>query len=67
MVDHEWIEVKNRRWCIRCDCWQQKARVDAKFWKAPPCPGIYNADRPRPLADQFDLALRVDVGSGKVP
>lgn len=57
---HEWIEVGKRRWCIRCNCFQQKARMGAKFWNAPSCDNIYNKDRPRPLSDQFEIALSRD-------
>ena len=66
---HEWIEVGKRRWCIRCNCFQQKPRMGSKFWSAPPCENIYNKDRPRPISDILQLSLAVDaVGpSGERP
>lgn len=39
MAAHDFIEVKDRRWCLCCDLFQQKPK-DAAFFPVPrnPCP-----------------------------
>lgn len=39
MTAHEFVEVRDRRWCLCCDLFQQKAK-GAAFFPTPrkPCP-----------------------------
>lgn len=61
-MEHEWVEVRDRRWCIRCDCFQAK-RPGESFWETrKPCADIYNRDQPRPLSDVLELALSLPNG-----
>jgi len=57
-MGHEWIEVRDRRWCVRCDCFQSKPNAGAKFWETKdPCANKYHQNRQRPLSDILELAL----------
>lgn len=39
MSTHDFVEVRNRRWCLNCDLFQHKGRGAAYFPKPPiPCP-----------------------------
>lgn len=41
MAAHEWIEVKNRRWCIGCETFSQRVNEAAPWKLASPfetCP-----------------------------
>ena len=40
-ADHEWIEVLDRRWCVRCDVFQ-KRWPHTEWPKCKPCDGRYD-------------------------
>ena len=50
---HDFITVKNRRWCVGCGLFQNKRKAGASFPEAPtPCP------RDTPRARQEDAKRR---------
>jgi len=52
-MDHVFIEVENKRWCLCCDLFQKKG-PDMAFFPTPtkPCPNDVPAADPNRIAQQ---------------
>jgi hypothetical protein len=46
-MPHEWIEVLNRRWCVRCDAFNARKTADTAWYgkdglQGDDCPRTFN-------------------------
>jgi hypothetical protein len=55
MSDHDWITVRNRRWCLGCDLFQSTG-AEQPF----PIPRVLACPRTTPYAVQFIVDDRQD-------
>jgi len=70
LAAHEFVEVKDRRWCVRCDLFQMKGK-NAAFFPTPRdgCPQTYSPEHKRyadVVSDEVIIDGGIDVGKPNV-
>jgi len=51
-MQHHWIEVLNRRWCLTCNAFQQRGTFGWRPRTALACPHLYPTPEERELAER---------------